>query len=180
MANQQLPGGAAGHELQKTLLPGEPVLGYASGKGGIMLVATDRRAIVIKAGAVATGRWGGHEVNSFGYQQITSTEMRGGLMDGYVEISTGGVQNRQPGRLGQMKASNIVPYNRPSEGAFRAVVEVIRQHLYAAPGQPAPNAQPAAAPSIPQQIAELAQLRDAGVLSPAEFEAKKAELLARM
>jgi len=38
----------------------------------------------------------------------------------------------------------------------------------------------AGAPDIPAQIAQLASLRDQGVLSPAEFEAKKADLLNRM
>jgi uncharacterized membrane protein YdbT with pleckstrin-like domain len=36
------------------------------------------------------------------------------------------------------------------------------------------------APSVPEQIAALAELRDRGINSAAEFEAKKAELLARM
>jgi uncharacterized membrane protein YdbT with pleckstrin-like domain len=41
---------------------------------------------------------------------------------------------------------------------------------------------PAAAPgaSVPEQIEQLARLRDAGHITPAEFEAKKAELLGRM
>ena len=38
----------------------------------------------------------------------------------------------------------------------------------------------AAAPSISDQIQQLAQLRDAGHLTEAEFQAKKAELLSRM
>ena len=38
----------------------------------------------------------------------------------------------------------------------------------------------AAAPSVPAQIAELAALRDSGVLTEAEFQAKKADLLGRM
>jgi uncharacterized membrane protein YdbT with pleckstrin-like domain len=41
---------------------------------------------------------------------------------------------------------------------------------------------PAAAPatSVPEQIEQLARLRDAGHITPAEYEAKKAELLGRM
>ncbi len=38
----------------------------------------------------------------------------------------------------------------------------------------------ATAPSVPGQIAELAALRDTGVISEAEFQAKKADLLGRM
>ena len=47
-------------------------------------------------------------------------------------------------------------------------------------GGAAAAASPAPAASIPAQIAELDQLRQQGVLSQAEFEAKKAQLLERM
>jgi uncharacterized membrane protein YdbT with pleckstrin-like domain len=47
----------------------------------------------------------------------------------------------------------------------------------AAPAAPAPAA---AAASIPEQIQQLATLRDQGTITPAEFEAKKSELLKRM
>jgi len=43
---------------------------------------------------------------------------------------------------------------------------------------PAPAPQPGAA--VPEQIEQLARLRDQGHITPAEFEAKKAELLGRM
>ncbi|HET9730062.1 MAG TPA: PH domain-containing protein [Acidimicrobiia bacterium] len=42
---------------------------------------------------------------------------------------------------------------------------------------PAPGAPP---PSIPEQLQQLADLRDRGVISAADFEAKKAQLLERM
>ena len=50
---------------------------------------------------------------------------------------------------------------------------------------PAPAAAPAAAPSrsdvnVPDQLRELAELRDRGIITPAEFETKKAQLLERM
>ncbi len=43
---------------------------------------------------------------------------------------------------------------------------------------PAPT--PASVPDIPEQIAKLAALRDAGALSEEEFAAKKTELLSRL
>lgn len=50
-----------------------------------------------------------------------------------------------------------------------------------APAAPPPAAAPApAGPSIVEQIKQLGELRDAGLISPEEFEAKKAELLSRM
>ncbi len=52
-----------------------------------------------------------------------------------------------------------------------------------APAAPAREPAPAAAPApvpVPVQLEQLAELRDKGVISHAEFEAKKAELLDRM
>ncbi len=179
---ENLPGGAVGKELKKTLAPGEQVLAHASGKGGATLVATDRRALIIKTGAASTGTWFGRKCASYGYPQITSLDLHTSLMDGYVQISTAGVtQKSRVGRYTQLiHADNICPFNKPSEGSFRRVVEVIREHLYAwstsaAAASPAANRQ-----TIPEQIAALAQLRDAGVLSASEFEAKKVDLLSRM
>jgi len=48
----------------------------------------------------------------------------------------------------------------------------------AAPAAAAPAAAPSA--NIPEQLQQLADLRDKGVISAAEFEAKKAQLLERM
>ena len=44
----------------------------------------------------------------------------------------------------------------------------------------APNGAEAQATDIPAQIAQLAALKDQGILTAAEFQAKKAELLERM
>ncbi|MBX4171218.1 SHOCT domain-containing protein [Rhodococcus sp. DMU2021] len=51
----------------------------------------------------------------------------------------------------------------------------------AAPSAPVPAVTHASAvPDIADQIKKLAELRDLGVVTEAEFEAKKADLLARM
>ncbi len=47
-----------------------------------------------------------------------------------------------------------------------------------APAQaPAPEVAPPAAPAYMAELEQLASLRDAGVLSPEEFEAKKRQIL---
>lgn len=185
MAQQQtpqgLPKGAAGKELQHALLPGEQVLAWASGKGGSHLIATDQRALIIKAG-IATGQFFGRKVTAYPYGQLTSVELQTGLVDGYVQLSAGGAQGRTLGsRVQQMQADNSCAFNKPDEKAFRAVVDILRQRVHLA--QQPPVAQAAAgatALSIPEQIEQLARLRDQGILSPTEFDAKKAELLRRM
>lgn len=180
---QSLPTGAAGKELQQALLPGEQVLGWARGKGGSHLIATDQRALIIKAG-IATGQFFGRKVNAYPYTQLTSVELQTGLADGYVQLSAGGAQGRTLGsRVAQMEADNSCAFNKWDEKAFRAVVDIMRQRVHQAQ-QPQPaqiiTQAPAAGPSIPEQIQQLAQLRDQNILSAEEFEAKKAELLARM
>ncbi len=181
MAQQNFPGWGAGKELQQTLANGETILAWATGKGGALLVATDRRAIIIKTGPAATGTWFGKKNASYGYQQITSVDLHTGIADGYVEISAGGIQQRNLGRVAQLTgADNVSPFNKWSEADFRRVVEVMRAHLYSVPTPSAPAVAVAPAQSIPEQIAALATLRDAGAITPAEYDAKKAELLARM
>ncbi|MEG3181865.1 SHOCT domain-containing protein [Sphingomonas sp. LT1P40] len=47
-------------------------------------------------------------------------------------------------------------------------------------GDPKPSSASPAADSIPDQLRKLGELRDIGVLTDAEFQAKKTELLARL
>jgi hypothetical protein len=47
-----------------------------------ILVATDRRALVIKTGAAATGAMFGRKCVSYGYGQISSIDMNAGIMNG--------------------------------------------------------------------------------------------------
>ncbi|HEX8732415.1 MAG TPA: SHOCT domain-containing protein [Ktedonobacterales bacterium] len=184
-----LPKGAAGKELQAALLPGEEVIGWGEGKGGSFLIATSQRAMIVKAG-IATGQFFGRKVFAVSYNQLTSVDLQTGMFDGYAQLVTPGSQARAVSdRVAQMHNENSCAFNKGEEQAFREVVGEMRQRLHesqnptsARPIVPA-AASPAAttgAPSIPDQIAALAKLHDAGVLTDEEFTAKKAELLARM
>lgn len=62
-----------------------------------------------------------------------------------------------------------------ADAVGEAVAKAVAAQAPAAPAPPAPD--PAA---VPEQIEQLARLRDAGHITPEEFEAKKAELLGRM
>jgi uncharacterized membrane protein YdbT with pleckstrin-like domain len=87
---------------------------------------------------------------------------------------------------------NIESAGRDGQSTFNDVrhPEAVQQELYKqmelyarkrAGWSKTPAAAPAAAgPSIPEQLEQLAGLRDRGVISAAEFEAKKAQLLERM
>jgi uncharacterized membrane protein YdbT with pleckstrin-like domain len=89
---------------------------------------------------------------------------------------------------------NIESAGRDGQSTFNDVrhPEAVQQELYkqmelyarkrASWSQPTPTAPAptAAGPSIPEQLEQLAGLRDRGVISVAEFETKKAQLLERM
>jgi hypothetical protein len=76
--------------------------------------------------------------------------------------------------------NNIVIQLVPdAEATARKVAAYINAHA----GQrvaPTPPPAPKVEPDIPEQIRKLAELRDQGILTNNEFDAKKAELLARM
>lgn len=66
------------------------------------------------------------------------------------------------------------------QGEIYRQVEGVEARKLQRLGQAAGSGQPPAAPSIPEQIEKLDQLRRQGVLTEAEFEQKKRELLDRM
>ena len=182
MTAQNWPKGASGEELRKALLPDETVLDWAPGKGESFLVATDQRALIVKVG-IATGKLFGRQVNAYPYQQLTAVDLQTGVFDGYVQLGTGGAQTYNiRSRMEQMQTANSVAFNKREEGQFRALVALLRQKIQetqsgALTARVTPTG---AAPTIPDQIAQLAALRDQGILSADEFERKKADLLSRM
>lgn len=83
------------------------------------------------------------------------------------------LRDRTQGRSGELSFQK--------DGEDRALVQRISKALSDyMPADPAgaPGAEPP--PDIPEQIRKLAELRDSGILSDAEFEAKGVELLKRM
>lgn len=93
-------------------------------------------------------------------------------------IGAGDLEIESAGREGQTRFDNVRHPDGVQQEIYRQMeVNARRQAGWAAPQMPAPAA---ASPSIAEQIQQLAALRDQGHITPAEFEAKKAELLSRM
>ncbi len=183
MAQQQFPGGGAGKELQQALLNGEQVIGWGQGRGGALLVATDQRALIIKVGALATGQPFGRKTSAWPYQHIISVDMQATFGSGWVEIVTAGSQAQRGGAWNKaavaVTADNMVAF-LGSDNAWRPLVTVLRERIQQVQQPQQASLAAAAQPTIPDQIAALAQLRDVGAITAAEYDAKKAELLARM
>ncbi|ACL42281.1 hypothetical protein Achl_4330 (plasmid) [Pseudarthrobacter chlorophenolicus A6] len=107
----------------------------------------------------------------------------GAVMSGFIQFTLPG-SNERRSEFGKQTFDaagdeNSIVFIRDQEPAFLAFRDVLEQAI-AARHSPVAAAAPAPAPTVLDQIAQLAGLRDAGVLTAEEFDAKKAELLSRL
>ncbi|NAE18234.1 DUF4429 domain-containing protein [Enterococcus hirae] len=102
------------------------------------------------------------------------------LTNGFIQFTVpGGNEARSRPLRGARDAArdeNSVAFSRKSMPGFEALRDAVEAAIVRH-GQPA---SPASQPDVMLQLEQLGKLRDAGVVSPEEFEAKKAELLARI
>lgn len=90
-------------------------------------------------------------------------------------LGAGDLTIESAGESGQQKFSNVrKPYAVQNE-----INHQIEQNMGRRSGGPGVSS-PSPAASIPEQIGKLAELRDKGVITQAEFEEKKAELMKRL
>ena len=109
---------------------------------------------------------------------ITAVQMRpaGTFANGFVKFTVPGSPEIRGGLNAATSDENAVIFKKKHRAEFDAVRDRIEAHI----GRDnAPQAAPAA-PDIPDQLKKLGELRDSGVLTDEEFEAKKTELLGRM
>ena len=97
-------------------------------------------------------------------------------------IGAGDLEIESAGRDGQTKFNDVWHPDAVQHELYDQMEEHARTRAgYGAPGPAAaPAAAPSAGASVPEQLDQLAALRDRGVITAAEFEAKKAQLLDRM
>jgi Short C-terminal domain len=76
-------------------------------------------------------------------------------------------------------APNCIPISKGKVKAWEPQLERLRRLIAEAraPMQAAAPAPASNGPSVAERLKQLAELRDAGIVSPEEFEAKKAQLL---
>ncbi len=179
--------------IADALEPGEQALVKLSGAFKEALVCTDRRVMIVKMGMM-TGNLFGNNVFQLPYEHISSVEVKFGLLSGYFEMSAGGMQNTMKSYWSQKKGSspqtspNCVSLNRILAGPFKEAVKFImarktQNHAAAASGSAGAiaSAVPVATADDPVAMIErLGGLRDRGLLTEAEFESKKAEIMARI
>lgn len=140
------------------------ILGSDSVRAGVML-ATDQR-IVFYAKKI-----GGYDLESFAYGNISSFEQSKSMMGHQISFFASG--NKVT-----LKWISDLP-------AVEKFTQIYKSRIGNKSPQPAAQ-RPAAATAgnasdiVFEQLRQLGQLRDAGIVTTQEFEAKKAELLARL
>jgi uncharacterized membrane protein YdbT with pleckstrin-like domain len=97
-------------------------------------------------------------------------------------IGAGDLEIESAGRDGQTKFDDVWHPDAVQHELYEQIEEHARTRAGYGAGAPAsaPAAPPSSGASVPEQLDQLAALRDRGVITAAEFEAKKAQLLDRM
>ncbi len=176
--------------LDGVLEPGERIIVIVNGAYQQAVVGTDRRVFVYKAGNKTGSMWR-RKIASWTYAEVADVELQVGVKSGVLTIHPH-VPDPAIARYGA--AGHGSPQQSPNAISFAAKpgsmvvdrVETLRGLVAAAHGTP-PSAAGAAPPAPPgdspgelaDEIRKLGQLRDEGLLTEEEFQAKKTELLDR-
>lgn len=95
-------------------------------------------------------------------------------------IGAGDLEIESAGKDGQSRFEDVWHPDGVQQELYRQMEVYARKRAsWSNPGV-ASSTPPASGPGIPAQLQQLAELRDRGVISAAEFDAKKAQLLDRM
>ena len=167
--------------LQQVLSPSEQVFIKLRGAFKEALVCTSTRVMVLKGGWM-TGQIFGPDLFQCPYANVAGAQVNFHLVTGYFELSAGGMQNTRKSfwnsdsNVSAAKAPNCVSISgRERAAKFRHACAFIMERVN---GRQKPFAESNNAGIATLQ--QLAKLRDAGVISNAEFNAKKSEILSRI
>jgi hypothetical protein len=167
--------------LSLALAPNEQVVVKLPGTFKEALVCTSTRVIILKAGWM-TGQWFGTDMFQCPYPNVAGAQVNFHLLTGYFELSAGGMQNTKKSfwnsdkAVNAAKAPNCVSIGgRDRADKFRLACAFI---MHMASGGARAGIQ-TGDDSI-HTLERLAKLRDAGVISAAEFESKKTQILSRL
>lgn len=158
----KLGGGREIKKLPEYLWEGETVQAMttgAYGKGTGLVVMTDRRLLFVQDGFMSKTS------EDFPYSKISSVSWGSGMVMGTITVFASG---------NKAEIKNV----QKEDG--KEIVDALRERLADSPAAPAAATSSAGQPDVMGQLRQLGELRDAGVLTPEEFEAKKADLLKRL
>ena len=124
----------------------------------------------------------GRGIGRAGRPGVVGVMARTAVVAGTATAVAGGVSRRQQGKAQQAAEAEQYEMDQQYAQQQAAIDASVAQQLAAQQAQQpqpayAPPAPAAAAPDPIAQLKELASLKDAGVLTEAEFEAQKARIL---
>lgn len=160
----------------QTQQPPDPY--FAQGVNGQLAVTPDR-IVISRKGFLAFMTQGLKGDKEIPLANITAVQMKqpGLATNGYIQFSIlGGIEDRG-GLFDATKDENTVMYSKKQQEVFRYVKELIDYYHQQQRQQMAPVLAPAAALSTADELVKWASLRDQGIISNEEFEAKKRRLL---
>jgi Short C-terminal domain len=175
--------------LDENLAPGEEIrvilnMGRRARRAAI--IATDRRLFVFKTGAAA-GATFGSKFSSFDYRNVGGISLHTGAMTGSAVIDVAGAAPVGSSYWGKRdndpwKAQNAIPIARPYDRAKEqvAAIRLLVTDWHDRAGLPRGTPVQIETPDVVGQIKRLGELRDTGLLTIEEFEAKKTDLLDRL
>jgi hypothetical protein len=152
-------------QAQRVIAEGEVVLDVTTGLGKVRrmgqetsrrgaLIVTDRRVIFF------TKKLGGYEMSDHVWAMLTAIDYKKGVMFGNINLNASG-DHYHISSIPKDDIERVAQLIRSQMGQVRA------HATHAAP----------AAPDLADQIRKLGDLRDSGLLSDDEFQAKKRQLL---
>jgi hypothetical protein len=167
--------------LQENLVGGEQIEVVIKGTANQAVIGTDRRAFIFKKGFLAGAAFGS-ELTSWSYNALVGVQIHTGMMSGAVILQAPGQSGVSTSYWANSdsdphKAPNAIPLARPFDEA-KAGVARLRELIALAHSPVERPAQSAGSPSLADELHKLAQLRDATIITDAEFEAQKRKLLA--
>ena len=170
--------------LEENLAAGESIKAIIRGAYDSAAIATDRRIFVFKKGWMS-GSTMAKKLISWDYRNVTGIQVETGILGGTFVIQAAGAQATDASAWGggnnlARKASNALDLSATHFEQAREGGAVVRELIAAFHDGGTSVSAPTAQPDVFEQIRKLGELRDAGLVTPQEYEAKKAELLARL
>jgi hypothetical protein len=155
------------------------------GHGGTIVRFDGNTITIIRQGLLARATTGKGK-KDLPLAHITGVQFKpaGPLVNGFIQFTIDGGNEKQSafGRqtTDAVKDENSAIFTSKQRAGFEALRDEVRAALAQFHERPAPSTDANVATDIPGQIQELARLRDAGVLTDVEFNAKRIELLGRL
>lgn len=162
---------------------GEELLVKLKGSFGEALVITTKCLYVLKWGFM-TGQTFGGKCNSYEFRNITGLQIRHSVVTGVIQIVSPGTQDNrhlgywEGGDNDALKSDNAVTFSKKDLPLFMEAAKVGRMMIERANTVAVPTV-PSVAPAVNNldQLAKLAELRDNGIITQDEFDAKKKQIL---